>query len=288
MIRTLNHVIDFIEQHLSEDLTLEMIASEAGVSDYHFRKIFFYLSGTSLSEYIRLRRLSEACKDLLGGEKVTDVAFKYGYESLDGFTRAFKSWCSMLPSEINKTKTCTLYQKLSFSISVTGANTMEYKIIEKPAFYLAGVTKRVPMQFEGVNQEIIKLAQSITAEQRQELHRLQNIEPYKVVNASYEADSHFVREEGELTHLIGVLTSEQKVGAGLELVAVAAHTWAVFPNHGPFPATLQQTMANVYAQWLPSSNYELVDAASFSWTVMDTQNPGYAHSEIWIAVTLLK
>lgn len=104
MIRTLNHVIDFIEQHLSEDLTLEMIASEAGVSDYHFRKIFFYLSGTSLSEYIRLRRLSEACKDLLGGEKVTDVAFKYGYESLDGFTRAFKSWCSMLPVKSTKQK----------------------------------------------------------------------------------------------------------------------------------------------------------------------------------------
>ena len=165
---------------------------------------------------------------------------------------------------------------------------MDYKIVEKPAFYLAGVTKRVPMQFEGVNQEIIKLAQSITAEQRQELHRLQNIEPYKVVNASYEADAHFLREEGELTHLIGVLTSEQKVGAGLELVAVGAHTWAVFPNHGLFPATLQQTMANVYAQWLPSSNYELVDAPSFSWTVMDEQKSGYATSELWISVKLLK
>ena len=54
---------------------------------------YFYLSGLTLSEYIKNRKLSEANKDLLNGERVTDVAFKYGYQSVDGFTRAFKKWC---------------------------------------------------------------------------------------------------------------------------------------------------------------------------------------------------
>ena len=92
---------------------------------------------------------------------------------------------------------------------------MQYRIVEKPAFHLAGVTKRVPMQFEGVNQEIVKLAQSNTERQREELHRIQNVEPKKVVNASYEADACFMKEEGELTHLIGVLTTATSVGQQL-------------------------------------------------------------------------
>ena len=161
---------------------------------------------------------------------------------------------------------------------------MQYRIVEKTAFHLAGVTKRVPMQFEGVNQEIVKLAQSITERQREELHRIQNVEPKKVVNASYEADARFMKEEGELTHLIGVLTTATSVGQQLEIVAVPALTWAVFPCEGPFPGTLQQTMANIYAQWLPSSDYELVDAPNFSWTTLDEQRRGYATSEVWIAV----
>ena len=85
MLKELNQVMDYIEDHLTGDISLEMIADYAGVSDYHFRKIFFYLSGLTLSEYIKNRKLSEANKDLLQGEKVTDVAFKYGYESVDGF-----------------------------------------------------------------------------------------------------------------------------------------------------------------------------------------------------------
>ena len=77
-LNELNHVIDYIEDHLTDDLSPEIISEYAGVSDYHFRKIFFYLSGLTLSEYIKNRKLSEANKDLLHGEKVTDVAFKYG------------------------------------------------------------------------------------------------------------------------------------------------------------------------------------------------------------------
>ena len=58
MLKELNGVIDYIEEHLTDDLSLEVISEYAGVSDYHFRKIFLYLTGFSLSEYIKNRRLS--------------------------------------------------------------------------------------------------------------------------------------------------------------------------------------------------------------------------------------
>lgn len=161
---------------------------------------------------------------------------------------------------------------------------MEFRIENKPAFNLVGVSKRVPMQFEGVNNEIVKLALSITEEQKEEMHALQNIEPYEVVNASFDADANFLKEEGDLTHLIGVLTTEDQVSDRLDKVPVQAGTWAVFPNEGPFPSTLQNTMASVYAEWLPFSDYEVINVPSFSFTKMDEHKKDYAYSEVWIPV----
>lgn len=162
MLKELNQVLDYIEAHLTDDLSLENISEFAGVSDYQFRKIFYYLSGLTLSEYIKNRKLSEANKDLLKGEKVTDVAFRYGYQSMDGFTRAFKKWSGFLPSDVSKKGIRKSFPKFSFIITVKGGITMEFRIKEKPAFNLVGVSKRVPMQFEGVNNEIVKLALSIS------------------------------------------------------------------------------------------------------------------------------
>ena len=161
---------------------------------------------------------------------------------------------------------------------------MEFRIEEKPKFNIVGVSGRVPMQFEGVNQEIVKLAMSITEDQRKEMHALQNMEPYEIVNASYEADADFIREEGDLTHMIGVLTTEDQVSDNLDKVTVDACTWSVFPNEGPFPSTMQNTMARIYSEWLPSSDFEIIKAPNFSFTKFDKDRNDYAYSEIWIPV----
>ena len=284
MLKELNQVIDYIEKNLTADITLEEISKYAGVSDYHFRKIFYYLSGLTLSEYVKNRKLSEANKDLLNNERVTDVAFKYGYESMDGFTRAFKSWSGFLPSEVAKTGVSKSFPKLLFYIDVKGGESMDYKIVQMPAFKFAGVSKRVPMQFEGVNNAIVELAKSITQEQREAMHIIQNIEPYEVVNVSYEHEHNFLKDEGELTHLIGVLTTEENVSELLDVIEVPAYTWAVFPNDGPFPETLQQTYAKTYSEWLPVSDYEVIQAPGFSFTRMDEEKENYAYSEVWMPV----
>src|SRR5699024_11128787 len=142
------------------------------------------------------------------------------------------------------------YPKLSFIITVKGGTSMEFRIEDKPAFNLVGVSKRVPMQFEGVNQEIEKLAESITNEQGEEMHSLQNIEPYEIVNASYDADTNILKEEGDLPHMIGVLTTKQQVSYLLDVVPVKAYPWTIFPNEGPIPSPLQDTMAKTYSEWL--------------------------------------
>ena len=165
---------------------------------------------------------------------------------------------------------------------------MDYKIIQKEAFNFAGVSKRISLQFEGVNNEIVELAQSISKEQKKEMHELQNIEPREIVNVSYDSDTDFLEEKGQLTHLIGVLTTREDISNQLDKFSVPALTWAVFPNEGPFPSTLQNTMASIYAKWLPTSDYELAYSLSFSFTKMNEQQDHYAYSEVWIPVQLKK
>lgn len=284
MLKKLNHAMEYIEAHLKDDFLLEEIAQQIHASDYHFRRIFFALTGMTLNEYVKNRRLSEANRQLLQGVPVTELAFQYGYQSVDGFTRAFKKWSGILPSQAARRKQCKTFQKLQFVVTVKGGATMEYRIVEKPEFVFAGVSKRVPMQFEGVNNEILKLAQSITPEQREEMHRLQNTEPREIVNVSYESDTLFMEEAGELTHLIGVLTTRDDISGQLSTLPVKAHTWAVFPNEGLFPAVMQDTMAKIYSEWFTTSDYELAEPFSFSFTKMDEEHPGHAYSEIWVPV----
>ena len=285
MLKKLNDAMDYIEAHLEDEFLLEKISEHINVSDYHFRKIFFALTNMTLNEYVKNRRLSEANKELLQGAQVTDVAYQYGYQSVDGFTRAFKKWSGILPSQVAKLKQCKSCQKLQFVVTMKGGTLMEYKIVEKPAFTFAGVSKRVPLQYEGVNNAILELAQSITQEQKEEMHRLQNIEPYETVNVSYESDTNFLEEAGELTHLIGVLTTNNDISCNLDAFPVKAHTWAVFPNEGFFPFTLQDTMARIYSEWFMTADYELAGPSSFSFTKMDDKKPNYAYSENWIPGT---
>lgn len=267
MLKKLNAAMDYIEAHLEE------VAAGVGISDLSFRQLFYALTGMTLQEYVKNRRLSEASGALLRGCSVTDTAYRYGYQSVDGFTRAFRRWSGLLPSEAARTRQGRTFQRLNFIVTVQGGDTMEYRIVEKPAFRFAGVSRRVPMQFEGVNEAIVRLAESITPGQREELHRLRDIAPEKIVNVSWDSDSGFREERGELTHMIGVLTSHTDIGAGLDSKEMPASLWAVFPCEGAFPAVMQDTMARIYSQWLVTVDYELADSLSFPLPAWMRQSP---------------
>lgn len=159
---------------------------------------------------------------------------------------------------------------------------MDYRIVDMPAFRLAGVVARVPMQFEGENAAIAELARSITPGQRAEMHRLMDMEPRRVINASWNSDTDFQEESGELTHLIGVATMSTEAAEGLDLVEIPALTWAIFSSDGSYPQDMQQTTARVYGEWLAEAPYELDGFRMFSFS--DVREDNTAYSEIWMPV----
>lgn len=280
----MNQALDYIEEHLTDEIDEKQIEKITGTSIYHFRRLFSFLSGMSLGEYIRNRKLSNATFDLLDEDNsVTEIAFKYGYGSVDGFSRAYKEWSGFSPSEVKKQKSLKSFPKLSFQLTIQGGMTMDYRIENKEPFKIVGVKKRVPIQFEGVNQEILKLAKSITAEQRKKLHEIANMEPNRPVNVSFNFDDDWLEEKGSLDHMIGFLTTKEMDFGEFDVLEVPALTWAIFTSQGRFPQHMQDTMAKIYAEWLPSSDYELVEAPGISYTgdLSDLQN---VYSEIWVAV----
>ena len=284
MLQDMNEALRYIEEHLDGNIDFAEVAAISGVSEFHFRKLFSYLSGMGLSSYIRHRRLSQAAIELQQGQqRVLDVAIKYGYDSADGFSRAFREWAGMNPSEMKNSDHLKTFPRLTFQLTIRGGIEMEYRIAEKDAFKLVGIKKRVPIVFEGQNPEIMKMVQSITADQREQLQTWRNTEIQTVVNASLNFDDGRSQEKGQLDHLVGSITTLADHFEGFDIVEVPAGSWAIFSMEGPFPQKLQDTWGKIFSDWLLSSNYELIEGPEISFNG-DLADPQKVYSEIWIPV----
>lgn len=285
-LKKMNEALRYIEDNITNDIDFKKVASIALCSEYHFQRMFSFLSGVTLSEYIRRRRLTLAAFELQNSTiKVIDLAMKYGYNSPDSFTRAFQNIHGITPSEArNKGKSLKAYPKMTFQLSIKGGNEMNYRIVEKEAFSIAGIMRRVPIVFEGVNSEIADMWKSLDEEKINKLKNLSNIEPLGLIQASVNFSEGRMEEKGGLDHYIGVATNKEIPKDMIEL-KVAASTWAVFEAIGPFPETLQEAWGRIYSEWLPTSDYEVVQGPEILWNESkDTTSPNF-RSEIWIPVT---
>lgn len=284
-ISSMNNALAYIENHLAEDIDYSEIAKIAYCSEYHFKRMFSFLSGISLSEYVRRRRLTLAALDLKDKNfRIIDVAVKYGYSSADSFSRAFQIMHGILPSEARSENTkLKAYPKMTFQLSIKGGCEMNYRIVEKESFKLVGLKKRVQIIFNGVNPEIAKMYGLLTPTVIERLKALSNVEPTGILSASTNFSEERMEENGELDHYIGVATTSREV-TGFDELVIAASTWAVFESIGPFPETLQNVWGRIYSEWFPASGYETVEGPEILWNESkNTDNPKY-RSEIWIPV----
>lgn len=283
--RKMNVAMDYIENHLTRDIDYQEIARLAHCSEYHFRRMFSFIAGVSLSEYIRRRRLTLAASDLQNSEiTVADAALTYGYRSADSFARAFQATHGINPSQARESRqSLKAWPRMSFHLTIKGGTEMNYRIEDKSPFRIAGIKKRVPLIFEGVNPEIEKMLDQLDEQAIQELKELSNTEPSGIINASVNFDEGRMEEKGELDHYIGAATTKN-VPDDWESLEVAATSWAVFTAKGPFPETLQDVWGRIYSEWFPTVNYEISEGPEILRMIdKDTSLPD-VRSEIWIPV----
>lgn len=285
LLERMNEALRYIEENLTDEINIKEVSRLSFCSEYHFKRMFSFLTGISLTEYIRRRRLTLAALELTNSDiKVIDLAVKYGYSSPDSFTRTFQSVHGITPTEARKGgQSLKAYPRMTFQLSIKGGNEMKYRILEKDAFSIVGIKKRVPIVFSGVNPEIAAMWQSLNEEMICQLKSLSNMEPLGLISASANFSEGRMEETGELDHYIGVATTHDCPDKFTKL-AVPALSWGVFEAVGPFPSTLQDVWGRIYSEWLPSSNYELVEGPEILWNEhKDITSPNFK-SEIWIPI----
>ncbi|MED3998432.1 MULTISPECIES: AraC family transcriptional regulator [Priestia] len=285
LLRNMNRALDYIEENLTNDIDFREVARLALCSEYHFKRMFSFLAGITLSEYIRRRRLTLAAFELKDSNiKVIDVAIKYNYSSPDSFTRAFQNLHGITPSEAKKSgSSLKVFPKMTFQLSIKGGNEMNYRIEEKEAFHIVGIKERVPIIFHGVNPKIAAMWESLNDETIRELKELSNVTPLGLLSASVNFSEGRMEEKGQLDHYIGVATTKDCPHHLVQL-EVPAGTWAVFEAVGPFPDTLQDVWGRIYSEWFPASTYEQVEGPEILWNEHKNVTSPTFKSEIWIPV----
>ena len=114
-IQGMNRAIQYIEEHLTESLDSNEVVAYTGYSYAYFQRVFSCISGVSVTEYVRKRRMTLAAVDLKEKqERIIDVALKYGYDSADAFSRAFTTFHGITPTMAKESDaSCRCYAAFS-------------------------------------------------------------------------------------------------------------------------------------------------------------------------------
>lgn len=286
VLKRMNDAMTYLEDNLTEEIDYDKLAKIAYCSEYHFKRMFSFLAGVPLSEYIRRRRLTLAAFEITQSHmRIIDIAIKYGYQSADSFTRAFQQLHGITPSEARRNGSALkAYPPMTFQLSIEGGCEMNYRLEEKEAFQIVGIKKRVAIVFEGENPEITAMWKSLDENQLNELKALSDVAPQGIIQASTNFSEGRMEEKGGLDHYIGVATIKESPEYFSEL-KVPACTWAVFESNGPFPETLQNVWGRIYSEWFPTSHFQQMEGPEILSIKSEDLTTSDVRSEIWIPVT---
>jgi len=286
VIAWLNRLVDLVEESLTEDLDVVRVAASLGTTEYHLRRMFSTLAGMPLSEYVRRRRMTVAAADVVTGSgDLLGIAVRYGYGSAEAFGRAFLSVHGVSPGRARRDGGPLRSQpRLRFRLTVEGALPMDVRIVTRPAFRLVGHATRVPLVHQGVNTAIQEHVTSLAPQEHVRLKGLGDTEPHGLLAVSADIDPD--RREGtELTYVHGVaVTDAVEVPDDLDVIPVAAGSWAVFRAAGPYPSTLQAVWAATATEWFPSNPWQLRPGPEVVAVLDRADDFSTATVELWLPV----
>ena len=284
-LKKIGAAIDYIEDHLDKEISYDETARIACCSTYYFQRIFSYVSGISLSEYIRRRRMTQAAFELQRTDsRVMDVALKYGYSSPTSFNRAFQSVHGITPLAA-KNAGCTLcaYPSIKFSIKVLGGSAMSYHIEKKEGFRIIGI--RTPLVEDA--KENMRIVPAFWEETLQkyngilEIGDLSNGNPKGILGVS-------VYQDPKNIYYYIAVPSDKPVPDGMAECVIPEATWVVFENEGIFKDDVQGVFRRFLTEFLPFSGYEYAGLPDVEIYPICEGQPQKGHSEVWIAIKAAK
>lgn len=281
----LNRLIDHVEAHLSEDLSVARLATSLGTTEYHLRRMFSSLAGLPLSEYVRRRRMTVAAADVIHGLPMLDIAVRFGYGSAEAFGRAFESVHGATPSAVRSHGGPLRSQpRIRFRLTVEGNTSMDTRITDRPAFRLVGHATQVPLMHQGVNPHIQAYIASLPDAEHARLKGLGNTDPAGLLQVSADVDADYA-EGSDLTYLHGVaIDAATPAPHELDVIEVEAGSWVVFRTEGAYPAALQEAYAASASEWFPSNPWRLRPGPSIVAVLERAADFSSATTELWIPI----
>ena len=293
-ITGIQNAINYIEDHITEELSYEQIARESFSSQFHFQRVFSILCGYTLGEYIRSRRLTLAGAELqTKREKVIDVAYKYGYDSPESFAKAFQKFHGITPSQARGGAMLKSFSRLSIKVSLEGGSIMNYRMEEKPAMVLTGYKRR----FTGSPNDKKDQDHYFACETRLEQAILEGLcreheTIYQVLTdfdaegydfyIAYQFPSWAFKDLEDLPQEFQDRFVHLQIPAGQYLVCETERC--------QYPTNLQDALRRqAVSEWLPTSGYELRDAPEISiihwfWEEGNEKRNNSRYCELWLPI----
>ncbi len=245
----LNKVIEKIEEKLTEKIDYKELAKIIGTSSYTLQRIFVFLTGITLTEYIRKRRLSNAAEELLSTDiKIIELALKYQYDSPISFSNAFKKMHGVSPQNLRKNNSSIkTFPKIKFKPTIDTIDELEYRIINLNKQKLYGITtgiikesnsKAIRDLFDKARKEKI-LDFIIDNSDRNELYYGVSIDIY----------------DNDLTKNIQYYILGKTPRKDFVSIEIPKTTWACFKLKNKKQIDILKLYNTIYTKWLPSSKY---------------------------------
>jgi AraC family transcriptional regulator len=252
LLERMNNAMDYIEDNLTGEIKYENIAQIVCCSVNHFQRMFSFITGITLSEYIRRRRLTLAALELQKyNSKIIDIAFKYGYDSPDSFTRAFVRLHGITPTSAHDAGVeLKSYSKMVFHISLKGDMALNYRFIESDSFELIG--KGIMLSMDDIRFKVPEFWRK--CDEDGTTSRLSNITKGERVFgvSNYKNDN----LAGTFSYHIAFENNFSLKDSDFEILNIPRLNWVVFESRGPQPKTIHELWVRVYSEWFPSSGYK--------------------------------
>lgn len=279
-MQNLKMAIDYIEDNLDGEISYEKAAQISGCSVHYFQRIFTGVTGISLSEYIRRRRMTQAGLELQAGQcKVIDVALKYGYTSPTAFNRAFQMIHGVTPAAAKKSGSrLNAYPPIKFKVSVSGEKAMSYRIEEKKAMRLIGITTPLVEDMTLNQTHVPHFWQTvIESDTYDQIHDLSDGKPSGIIGCSV------YHNHNDFYYAIAAASS-QVVPEGLKEIIIPEATWVIFECAMPYKDSVQKIFQRFVSEWLPFSGYRYAMLPDLEIYPFYEDYEQSTISEVWIAI----
>lgn len=283
--------IEYIEAHLSEDISAQDISAQVYISPYILSKGFAVMTGYTVSEYVRNRRLYLAALDLVSTDKsIISIALDSGYDTPESFTKAFSRYHGSTPTAVRQGAAYKTFLPLRIKVTVQGGDKMEYSIKKMPGLRLIGFQKE--FSFDNSYTEVPKFWDEVWQKHMSAVYsgKTPGTACEKAVADNRIGEFAVCIDDiggSRFRYLIAGKYSGGEVPEGMTLYEFPMCEWAVFDCVGPIPEAFQSLNTRIFREWLPGNpEFELSGNATVEWydpMNTDTSAPD-CHSAIWIPV----